>query len=95
MRAALCAQPEDRFPIAHRHCRQLSERLCECALNSTDKSACVQRAGNSEGQNPPSPTQDQHCKDLLPTCDCRLIDTPAGKIRCGLARDATLGDGGF
>ena len=76
-------------------CRQLSERLCECALNSTDKSACVQRAGNSEGQNPPSPTQDQHCKDLLPTCDCRLIDTPAGKIRCGLARDATLGaDGG-
>ena len=77
-------------------CRQLSERLCECSLNSNERSACVQRAGNAEGANPPTPSQDQHCKDLLPTCDCRLIDTPQGKIRCGLARDATLsGDGGF
>jgi hypothetical protein len=76
-------------------CRQLSERLCECALNSNEKTACVQRAGNNEGSNPPSPAQDLHCKELLPTCDCRLIDTPQGKIRCGLARDATLADGGF
>ena len=71
-------------------CRQLSEKLCDCSLNSADKSACVQRAGNSEGLNPPNPSQDQHCKELLNNCDCRLIDTPQGKIRCGLARDATL-----
>ncbi len=78
-------------------CRQLSERLCECAINSTEKSACVQRAGNSEGVNPPTQAQDQHCKELLPTCDCRLIDTASGKLRCGLARDATLAgmDAGF
>lgn len=69
-------------------CRQLSERLCECALNSAEKSACASRAGNSEGVNPPTPDQEVNCKALLPNCDCRLIDTPAGKLRCGLSRPA-------
>ena len=76
-------------------CRQLSERLCECAINSTEKTACVQRAGNAESANPPTPTQDQHCKDLQAGCDCRLINTPEGKMRCGLSRDPDLVDAGY
>lgn len=71
-------------------CRQLSEKLCECSINSTEKTACGQRAANSEGVNPPTPAQDQHCKELQQQCDCRLIDTPEGKLKCGLSRDATL-----
>ena len=68
-------------------CRQLSERLCECALNSTDKSNCVARAGNAEGANPPTLDDEIFCKSHLSACDCRLIDTPRGKINCGLAKD--------
>jgi hypothetical protein len=73
-------------------CRQLSERLCECALNTNEKTACVSRAGNAEGVNPPSAADEAYCKALLAPgqCDCRLISTPEGKIRCGLARNPSL-----
>ena len=72
-------------------CRQLSERLCECAINSTEKTNCVQRAGNEEGKVAADPVIEQNCRNLLASCDCRLIDTPRGKINCGLARDPDAG----
>ena len=75
-------------------CRQLSERLCECAINSTEKSNCVTRAGNSEGAFPPSADNETFCKSHLSTCDCRLIATPNGKIACGLAKDPDSADAG-
>jgi len=75
-------------------CRQLSEKLCDCTLNSNDKTACLQRAGNNETNSPPSAEDDAVCEALLPDCDCRLIDTPAGKIRCGLARPLEGADAG-
>ncbi|MBK7862935.1 MAG: hypothetical protein IPJ65_30860 [Archangiaceae bacterium] len=74
------------------NCRQLSERLCECAVNSVEKDTCVRTAAAAEGANPPSPTDETYCAGLLKPadggygCDCRLIDTREGKIRCGLAR---------
>ena len=73
-------------------CRQLSERLCECALNSNEKSNCISRAGNAEGANPSNYEQEDFCRSKLQYpdqggCDCRLIDTLEGKVRCGLARD--------
>jgi hypothetical protein len=70
-------------------CRQLSERLCECALNSNDRSNCVSRAASAEGANPPSPEDEDYCreKNQPGVCDCHLIDTAQGKINCGLARD--------
>lgn len=73
-------------------CRLLSEQLCNCALNSNDKSACLSRAANAEGANPSTLDQEVYCKALLQPgkCDCRLIDTPQGKVRCGLARDPAL-----
>ncbi len=67
-------------------CRQLSERLCDCALNSSEKTACLSRASNSEGVNPPTEADEANCKTMLNSCDCRLINTPDGKVRCGLAR---------
>ena len=69
-------------------CRQLSEKLCDCALNSTEKSACIARAGNSEGANPSNEVAETYCRAHLQSCDCRLIDTTQGKLRCGLAREA-------
>ncbi len=72
-------------------CRQLSEKLCECSLNSNELSACKSRAANAEGANPSTLAQEVICKERLqpgPTqCDCHLISTAEGKIRCGLARD--------
>jgi hypothetical protein len=72
-------------------CRQLSEVLCQCSLNSVDQSNCLTAAGTAEGANPPTPADNDRCMELLPQpdgggCDCRLIDTTEGKIRCGLAK---------
>jgi hypothetical protein len=72
-------------------CRQLAEVLCQCSLNSVDQANCLTAAGTAEGANPPTPEDNNRCQELLPQpdgggCDCRLIDTPAGKVRCGLAR---------
>lgn len=72
-------------------CRQLSEKLCECALNSNERSNCVNRAASAEGGIVSTAEQEAGCRERLQTgpgqCDCRLIETAAGKIRCGLARD--------
>jgi hypothetical protein len=67
-------------------CRQLSEKLCDCAATSTDKTACLTRASTQEQNNPPNETDEQTCGALLDSCNCRLIDTPQGKVNCGLAR---------
>lgn len=87
------------------NCRQLSERLCECAVNSVEKDTCLRTASAAEGANPPTPDDEIVCSALLKPpdggtgCDCRLIDTRDGKIRCGLARPggepmSPVGDGG-
>jgi hypothetical protein len=74
------------------NCRQLSERLCACAINSVDQNTCLQTAAAAEGANPAAPNDEAVCAALLKPpdggygCDCRLIDTREGKIRCGMAR---------
>lgn len=67
-------------------CRQLSEKLCDCAINTAERDNCLRRASNAESINPPSETDEGYCGGLLESCDCRLIDTPTGKVNCGLAR---------
>jgi hypothetical protein len=77
------------------NCRQLSEKMCDCALNTVDKDSCLQRVASSEGVNPPTPADEAACAKLKDTCDCRLIDTPEGKVRCGLARPSAMIDAGI
>ncbi len=72
-------------------CRLLSEKLCDCSLNSNERSNCAALAASREGSNPATAEQENYCREKLATCDCRLIGTAAGKVRCGLARDP---DGG-
>jgi hypothetical protein len=76
-------------------CRQLSEKLCECELNSNERTNCVSRAANAEGANPATTAQEDFCRSKLQAgpdqCNCRLITTTEGKINCGLARNP---DGG-
>ncbi|MBM4378432.1 MAG: hypothetical protein FJ086_03910 [Deltaproteobacteria bacterium] len=67
-------------------CRQLSEKLCECSANSTERTACLQRAASEESRIAVQAEDEVRCESLLDACDCRLVDTPEGKQRCGLSR---------
>jgi hypothetical protein len=67
-------------------CRQLSEKLCDCAINTTERDNCLRRASNAESISPPTEVDEAYCGSLVDTCNCRLIDTAQGKVDCGLAR---------
>ncbi|MGQ0505608.1 MAG: hypothetical protein ACT4TC_09835 [Myxococcaceae bacterium] len=66
-------------------CRQLSEKLCDCATNSIEKESCLRSASNDEGRVSVSDEANAQCAQLLPGCDCRAVNTPEGKVACGLA----------
>lgn len=74
-------------------CRQLSEKMCDCSNNTSERTSCLQRVANVESLFPPTAADEATCEGLLEQCDCRLIDTPEGKERCGFARLAP--DGGL
>jgi hypothetical protein len=85
-------------------CRQLSELMCDCQPSSFDRNNCLQRAATSESTWVPTEGQNQRCAELVNQCNCRLVDTPEGKQKCGFARRAAcdadgdagcLEDGGF
>lgn len=67
-------------------CRQLSEKLCECATNTNDRTICLQAASVKDSLNVATSTDQDNCKVLLATCDCHLTNTRRGKVRCGMAR---------
>lgn len=68
-------------------CRQLSEKLCDCSINSVDKDTCIRRAASAESSGVVLTAADEAtCGALVSQCDCRIIDTTVGKQRCGLAR---------
>ncbi|HVE83347.1 MAG TPA: hypothetical protein VND93_10890 [Myxococcales bacterium] len=67
-------------------CRQLSEKLCECQVTTSAKTACLQRASQEETRIAPKSEDEAVCSGLLSGCDCHQIDTPEGKRACGLAR---------
>ncbi len=67
-------------------CRQLAEKLCDCALTTADKDSCLQNVSNEDGRIGPTASDNQTCQQLLNGCDCHLINTAEGKYACGLAR---------
>jgi hypothetical protein len=85
-------------------CRQLSERQCDCTQSSSERNTCLQRAATQESIVTLTAADNQRCAELVEACDCRLIDTPEGKLKCGYARRAAcdadrdagcLEDGGY
>lgn len=73
------------------HCRVLSEKLCDCATNTLDKTNCLSAAAQHETNFSPTATDEVTCEGLVGSCDCRLVDTPSGKERCGLAVSTDAG----
>jgi len=67
-------------------CRQLSEKLCECQVTASARTACLQRVASEDTRIGPKPEDEAVCAGLLSGCDCHQIDTPEGKVACGLAR---------
>jgi hypothetical protein len=67
-------------------CRALSEQLCDCAQNSLEKEACLQRTANEQSRFEPTAEEEAVCEQRLEECDCHTIDTEEGKRACGLAR---------
>ncbi|ADO69408.1 hypothetical protein POL68_33225 [Stigmatella sp. ncwal1] len=67
-------------------CRELSEKLCDCAVSSVAREQCVQIAANSEARTEPTADDEALCEQKLETCDCRKIETDEGKAACGLSR---------
>ncbi|MFO0597892.1 MAG: hypothetical protein U0228_21500 [Myxococcaceae bacterium] len=73
-------------------CRRLSEKLCDCTTSTTEKTSCLQVAANKESTAIVVSQEDQdRCEALIDSCDCRLVDTPAGKARCGWAEPSDAG----
>lgn len=88
MRAAALALAVLSLAGCKTYCRQLSEKVCDCTTSSSERTSCLSTQATKEGSVGPDPvTQEQEdfCETKLSTCDCRLIDTPAGRERCGLA----------
>ncbi len=68
------------------NCRNLSNSLCNCADNTTDRNTCLQGVSNRASNTSVSSAQDAYCASLLPLCDCHTVNTVQGKYECGLAR---------
>ncbi|WP_338870422.1 hypothetical protein [Myxococcus stipitatus] len=71
-------------------CRELSEKLCDCAINSVEKEQCLQRAAQQESNVEPTPEDEAVCEAKLDGCDCRKIETPEGKRECGISREGGI-----
>lgn len=67
-------------------CRQLSEKLCECATSTAERENCLRGVQQRESNFEATDADQQVCQSLLDQCDCNEIDTPEGKRNCGLAR---------
>ncbi|MDQ3265297.1 MAG: M48 family metallopeptidase [Myxococcota bacterium] len=69
-------------------CRQLSEKLCDCAPNTVVRDSCRTAAGQEEARVRPSDEQQATCQALLTAnqCDCHNLDSLEAKQACGLAR---------
>ena len=76
------------------YCRQLSEKQCECATTSTERTSCLTSAANKETGVTLTAADEDACEALLPKCDCTLLTTPEGKVNCGLARPLAEADAG-
>lgn len=79
------------LPGCKSNCRVLSEKLCDCSLNSTERTSCLNAASTAEANFIPTAADDATCAALVKSCDCRLIDTAEGKMRCGLAWSTDAG----
>ena len=74
------------LPGCKSKCRSLSEKLCQCTVNSVERDDCLKRAASEEGRLPLTEADNAFCESLLAGCDCHTVGTTEGKRACGLAK---------
>lgn len=67
------------------NCRLLSEKACECSVNTYARDLCLRTVSANEASSQLTADDERLCGSLLERCDCRLVQTTEGKIACGLA----------
>jgi hypothetical protein len=68
-------------------CLKLAEKLCECSATTTARDSCKSSASNEQSLVTITTDDEERCSALIDQCDCHSLDTPEGKLACGLARD--------
>jgi hypothetical protein len=67
-------------------CNQLADQICNCQTTQNNRNSCNAEESTRADQVSPTDAQEQACSNLIPLCDCNVLDTPQGKVNCGLAR---------
>ena len=67
-------------------CLELAQKICDCQPTSALRDSCRQSASTEKGRINITSQDDQACSALVDGCDCHLLDTPEGKVKCGQAR---------
>ncbi len=68
-------------------CRTLAAQICVCLPDDGSRAACNERAKEAEATFKVRPEDQAFCQKQLDThaCDCNQLNTPEGKVGCGLA----------
>ena len=76
-------------------CFKLADQICSCQVNDTLKANCQQRARDQEAIFNVQSQDQQYCQSILDSgkCDCKKLDTPEGRVNCGMAYTAAPEDG--
>ena len=68
-------------------CRSLAAQICVCLPDDGSRAGCNQRAKEAEATFKLRPEDEKFCQQQIDShaCDCNKLNTPEGKVGCGLA----------
>src|SRR3954447_1897486 len=68
-------------------CIELANQICSCQPDVVSQSNCQQLAQSAEATYPVRGQDVQFCQHQLDAkaCDCNKLNTPEGRVNCGLS----------
>ena len=68
-------------------CLSLAQQICSCQADQVSIDNCNQRAQEAKGIFPVRAQDEQFCQKQLDSnaCDCTKLNTPEGRVGCGIA----------
>ncbi len=66
-------------------CRDLASKICSCLPDDGTRAACNTRARQQESIYTVGKEDQQLCQQKLDSCDCTMLNTPEGRVNCGIA----------
>ena len=75
------------------NCKDLGDRICGCQTTTSAQDTCKTQVSNELKAQNITDAEEAHCEALLKTCTdspdgtsiCSTLQTPEGKVACGLA----------